>query len=100
MRDKIQPHFHQSYPMSIHCLNLTNTLLHNWLGMSLVSFGKYYKNSKKHYTVIVLGSTGLTLLHSANSANFRKHFNHRDHFKSIPYGIWRHLLNEYSVCNN
>lgn len=80
MRDKIQPHFHQSYPMSIHCLNLTNTLLHNWLGMSLVSFGKYYKNSKKHYTVIVLGSTEF-----ANSANFRKHFNRRDHLGKAKF---------------
>ena len=49
--------------------------------VTLVSFGNCYKNSKKHYTVIkVLGSAGLTLLHSTNSPKFKEHFNQGEHF--------------------
>lgn len=46
---------------------------------------KVLQKFKKHYTVIVLGSTGLTLLHSANSANFRKHFNRREHLGKAKF---------------
>lgn len=86
--------------MLIYCLNLINILLYNWLGMLFVLFGKYYKNLKKYYIVIVFGFIGLILLYLVNSVNFRKYFNRRDYFKSIFYGIWRYFLNEYFVCNN
>lgn len=66
--------------MLIYCLNLINILLYNWLGMLFVLFGKYYKNLKKYYIVIVFG-----FIEFVNSVNFRKYFNRRDYLGKVKF---------------